>query len=486
VPPLRSLAPAVPAELVELVTRMLAKLPGQRPQTMADIISAIEPMLQLPAPRFREAISVPPGFPFPRDENPGMITSQPGIAATPSVGRASAATELAARAATPTADPAGRPRTLVLPDRDAPRAEGGPFHATAGGTLVAGESPSPRSTERPSLNGQRSRARAPGTDDAQVDAPASAGTNAGARRSGRRWLFSSLLILSAVGAPLMWTRMRPKPPIPEPPHPPPEPRISDPTDPNVDRSPLIALLQVGAEPAWPDPCSTSAPALVGQLVNAARNFAPDAPAQSRSRRLASLANLPDTVPERWLILARETLAHGPPENEAQIALQASERAVALCPSSAVAHNLRGNALQKIPGRTANADPKQSLEDAAAAYQRASELAAGYTAPRFNLGLVRLRQQRPQEALAAFDTLAQGDAAYPNIHLVRAEAYRMQNRREEALAELKAQVAQQPESADGWWQLSRALAPEPKQARAAACRARQLGHPAAAHAKGCKP
>ena len=482
VPPLGSLAPSVPTEIVDLVTRMLAKLPGQRPQTMADVIAAIERLLQLPAPRFGEAISVPPGFPFPRDENPGMITSQPGIAATPSVGQASAETELAGRPTMPPGDPVGRPRTLVLPDANGPPAEAPPFQRP-GGTLVADQAPSTRSTERPRVSGQRPGARSAENDGAQIEAHV--GTNAGPRRSGRRWLFSSLLLLVAVGAPLMWARMRPKPPILETPPPPPESRISDPADPNIDRTPLTALLQVGAEPAWPAPCSTSAPELIGQLVNAAKNFAPGAPAQSRSRRLASLANLPDTVPERWLILARELLAHGPPENEPQIALQASERAVALCPSSAVAHNLRANALQKLPGGTANADPRQSLEDAAAAYRRASELAPEYTAPRFNLGLVRLRQRRPEEALAAFDTLAQGDAAYPNIHLVRAEAYRMQNRREEALAELKAQVAQQPDSADGWWQLSRALAPDPKQARAAACRARQLGHPAAAHAKGCK-
>src|SRR5207253_3446662 len=132
-----------------------------------------------------------------------------------------------------------------------------------------------------------------------------------AKTSWRTWLLSTLATVAAVGVGLVWSNMRTSqmlarqtknlsgqttdtgPPAP-----------AQPTQPTIDRTPLDALLRAKAEPPWPDVCTTSDAAVLAQLVNAAEEFAPGAPAQSRARRLATLANVPDTAPERWLIQAR--------------------------------------------------------------------------------------------------------------------------------------------------------------------------------------
>jgi predicted Zn-dependent protease len=145
-------------------------------------------------------------------------------------------------------------------------------------------------------------------------------------------------------------------------------------------------------------------------------------------------------------------------------------------------------LQKLPPAATDTDAEhaKTLDQAANAYQQAAAVAPDYAAPRFNLGLVRLRQDRAQDALDTFEALARANPAYPNIHLVRAEALRKLGRAADAVGALEEQVRRQPNSADGWWQLSRALSSRNlKQARLALCRAKALGHPNAATAKECR-
>jgi hypothetical protein len=62
-PPLLSFDSSVPAEIHELVARMLAKEPGQRPQSMAEVVAAFETFLRTPKSQFAAVLCPPPGFP---------------------------------------------------------------------------------------------------------------------------------------------------------------------------------------------------------------------------------------------------------------------------------------------------------------------------------------------------------------------------------------------------------------------------------------
>jgi serine/threonine protein kinase len=62
-PPLTSFQPDVVPEIDGLVTRMLAKDPADRPQSMAEIVAAIEGLLGLRKTDFAQALGRPAGFP---------------------------------------------------------------------------------------------------------------------------------------------------------------------------------------------------------------------------------------------------------------------------------------------------------------------------------------------------------------------------------------------------------------------------------------
>jgi tetratricopeptide (TPR) repeat protein len=199
---------------------------------------------------------------------------------------------------------------------------------------------------------------------------------------------------------------------------------------------------------------------VHALALAARDLAPGASAAQRAHGLAGLAAVPETSTERWMITTRATFP-----DDAQRAEPASARAVSLCAASAVAQNLRGNTLQML----------QQIAPAEAAYGEAARLAPTYLAPRFNLGLLRLRSDDARAALTIFDQVQRAKPDYPNIHLVRADAYRRLGDRTQATTELEQQVQSQPDSGDGWLQLGRALQAHDRQrANAAFCRAKALG------------
>jgi serine/threonine protein kinase len=62
-PPLVTLDGSVPAEISEMVAHMLAKDPGHRPQSMAEVVVACEAFLCTPKGQFAALLSPPPGFP---------------------------------------------------------------------------------------------------------------------------------------------------------------------------------------------------------------------------------------------------------------------------------------------------------------------------------------------------------------------------------------------------------------------------------------
>jgi tetratricopeptide (TPR) repeat protein len=239
-----------------------------------------------------------------------------------------------------------------------------------------------------------------------------------------------------------------------------------------DQASLAAIapfLQADNEPPWPLKCGGLSASQARALASAAASLAPGAPDGDRARGLAALRALDDDRAERWMIEAR-ALAVDP-----EAAAQAAARAVDLCPRSAVAHNLLGNALQKT----------QRLDRAEQEYRRAIELEPQrplppYLAPRFNLGLLAIRRGDATAALAAFDEIARAQPTYPNVFLVRAEAHRRAGDVAAATADLRQQVVYSPSNADGWYQLGRALgAQDPKGSNEAFCRAKALGHAQAA-------
>ena len=233
----------------------------------------------------------------------------------------------------------------------------------------------------------------------------------------------------------------------------------------TDLAAIAPFLRSPGEPSFPEVCGTTEPALLKRIADAARDLSPGAGEPQRTRGRAALDGLPDQVPERWIIEARVTMAESPASAE-----RASARAVSLCATSAVAQNLRGNALQIL----------QQVGPAEAAYREASRLAPDWLAPQFNLGLLRLRSDDARGALEIFDRIARAKPDYPSIHLVLADAHRQLGDREAAIAELEEQVKRQPTDGQGWLQLGRALhASDARRARAAFCQAASLGQPDAA-------
>jgi len=233
---------------------------------------------------------------------------------------------------------------------------------------------------------------------------------------------------------------------------------------------IAPFLQADNEPPWPLKCGGLSASQARELASAAASLAPSASDADRARGLAALRGLDDGLAARSMIEARATLSADP-----EAAAQAAAHAVDRCPRSAVAHNLLGNALQKM----------QKLDRAEEEYRKAIELEPQppfppYLAPRFNRGLLALRRGDATAALVAFDEIAHAQPTYPNVFLVRAEAHRRAGDLTAATADLKQQVVYYPGGADGWFQLGRALgAHDPKGSNEAFCRAKALGHAQAA-------
>ncbi|HET7506006.1 MAG TPA: protein kinase [Kofleriaceae bacterium] len=216
-----------------------------------------------------------------------------------------------------------------------------------------------------------------------------------------------------------------------------------------------------SEPLAPDGCRATDGTTLGRLIGAARALGQDGGAE---KAIILLGEQPGPSAEAWALLARAQLQTAPERAEASAA-----EAVRLCPGYAVAHNVSGNALQK--------QNKASLAEDA--YVRALTAAPMYDAPRFNLGLLQLRQN-DATAIATFTELLHRRPDHPNAHLARAQAYNMVGKNDEALADLEVAVQQQPASAEAWALLGQLREHLQKgDAQAAYCRAKELGHPKAA-------
>jgi Tfp pilus assembly protein PilF len=271
-----------------------------------------------------------------------------------------------------------------------------------------------------------------------------------------RWALAIAGVVAASGAGVAYVATRP-------PTAPSQPGSAGSAGPAADpakRQELDDLLGA-TEPLAPGPCRTTDATILPRLIDAARTLASDG---GSAEALAILGDTPGPSTEAWALLSRAQLARNPEK-----AQRSAAEAIRLCPSYAVAHNVSGNALQKL-GKA------QLAEDA---YVRALTAAPMYDAPRFNLGLLQLRQH-DATAIATFSELLRRHPDHPNAHLARAQAYVAQSKPEEALADLEEAVRRQPGSAEAWAALGELREHLQRgDAQEAYCRAKQLGHAKAA-------
>jgi len=134
-----------------------------------------------------------------------------------------------------------------------------------------------------------------------------------------------------------------------------------------------------------------------------------------------------------VLAARDALKDDPAK-----AIASADQALQKCPSAAAAHNVRGNALQKLA----------KLEDAGDAYARALQFAPDYEAPRFNLGVVQLRRKDPS-AIATFGEILRRKPDDADAHLSRAQAYVNASSYKEAVADLEAGLSRKPDDGRAW-------------------------------------
>ncbi|MGH9885570.1 MAG: tetratricopeptide repeat protein [bacterium] len=241
----------------------------------------------------------------------------------------------------------------------------------------------------------------------------------------------------------------------------PEAKVPD-AAPGVEVSPRKELddLLAKTEPLAPESCRAKDGPTVTLLLDAARALGDN----QRDKALKMLGEHPVARGEAWVLLSRAQLAA-----DAEKAQQSASEALRLCPGYAVAYNLSGNALQKLG----------NLKQAENAYVLALTAEPMYDAPRFNLGLLQLRQNDPA-AVETFTELLRRRPDHPNAYLARAQAFAMKGDDVAALADLDEAVRRQPTSAEAWASLGELRERAHKgDANAAYCRAKELGHAKAA-------
>jgi tetratricopeptide (TPR) repeat protein len=232
--------------------------------------------------------------------------------------------------------------------------------------------------------------------------------------------------------------------------------------PAVEASPRKELdeLLAKSEPLAPESCRANDGPTVKRLLDAARALGDN----QREKAVQIVGEHPGASSEAWVLLSRAQLAA-----DAEKAQLAASEALRLCPGYAVAYNLSGNALQKLG----------NLKPAENAYVLALTAEPMYDAPRFNLGLLQLRQN-DATAVDTFTELLRRRPDHPNAYLARAQAYALKGDNDAALADLDEAVRRQPSSAEAWASLGELRERARKgDANAAYCRAKELGHAKAA-------
>ena len=147
--------------------------------------------------------------------------------------------------------------------------------------------------------------------------------------------------------------------------------------------------------------------------------------------LEDVMSLSDSI-ERSMVIARLS-------PEPAVAEQAASSVAKQCPTSAVAHNLVGNALAK-QGQTTQA---------IVSYTQALERKPDYLAPRFNAALVYLSTSRPDKAVPELTRVIDRRPAYPQAKLMRGRALLEIGENDKALADIADHLQLDEEDADAW-------------------------------------
>jgi serine/threonine protein kinase/Flp pilus assembly protein TadD len=270
-------------------------------------------------------------------------------------------------------------------------------------------------------------------------------------KRGRIGLVIAIIAVIAVATGIIYTVSRPGQPAALP--------DAAPSAEGTRRKELDELL-AKTEPLAAESCRAKDAPTVARLLDAARALADN----QREKALQILGEHPGASGEAWAMLSRAQLA-----TDAEKAQVSALEALRLCPGYAVAYNLSGNALQKL----GNAKPAEN------AYVLALTAEPMYDAPRFNLGLLQLRQN-DVAAVETFTELLRRRPDHPNAYLARAQALALKGDNDAALADLDEAVRRQPTSAEAWASLGELRERAHKgDAHAAYCRAKELGHAKAA-------
>ncbi|MCY1076760.1 tetratricopeptide repeat protein [Archangium lansingense] len=213
------------------------------------------------------------------------------------------------------------------------------------------------------------------------------------------------------------------------------------------RDRVDALYATNAEPPPPADCQETDPQGLVMLLELGSKLSDRVPEKDRAREAnaalpALRARGPHWGPEGWFYVARASLLAGNPDAEAM-------NKALLCTNFAAAENLAG----RVGVAT------QNLQEAVVRLTRAAELDARFWKPRYNLGLIYLQLPRVDKAVLWLQRAAESAPQIAEIHFRLGEAYKAR----------AAETSGQGQDA----------AADQELARAAFCRAKDLGHPDAA-------
>lgn len=121
------------------------------------------------------------------------------------------------------------------------------------------------------------------------------------------------------------------------------------------------------------------------------------------------------------------------KNNAEVAVDLINRAIAVNPGDADAHSNLGNALRRL---------KRPVE-ALAAYDRALQIRPGHSQALLNRGNALQELGRDEEAVASYDRAIAVDPCFPEAHYNRGNALRKLGRLDQALAGYERAIALQP-------------------------------------------
>lgn len=211
------------------------------------------------------------------------------------------------------------------------------------------------------------------------------------------------------------------------------------------RGRVDALYAEHAEPPPPVDCQEMDPRALGVLVEIGPKLSEGIPADKREGEArAALAVLRQQgdhwSPEGWFHVARASLLAGNPDAEAM-------NKALLCTSFAAAENLAARV----------AVAHGNVQEAVGHLSRAAELSPRFWQPRYNLGLIYTRALRLEKAVSWLKEAMQNAPENADIHFALGNAY-AGRAKEARTANQEAQALE-----------------DQKHARAAWCRAKELGH-----------